>query len=113
MSAVISSRPCIGDGTVLAGLKPGSPGVGERYLARFLHLTVGARLDVVPLVDHKFLHLDTVVGALGGGKYLVYLDGLLDPRATLGGALGEAEIIEVTTRDAALSRATSSSSAMS
>jgi N-dimethylarginine dimethylaminohydrolase len=89
------------DGTVLAGLKPGSSGVGERYLARLLRVAVGARLETVPLVEEKFLHLDTVVGVLGDRQYLVYLDGLRDRRPPVGGALADAEIIEVSTGDAA------------
>jgi N-dimethylarginine dimethylaminohydrolase len=88
------------DGTVLAGLKPGSSGMGERYLARHLRVTVGQRLETVPLVEEKFLHLDTVVGVLGDGRYLVYSGGLRDGRLPEEGALAEAEIVAVSRSDA-------------
>jgi N-dimethylarginine dimethylaminohydrolase len=88
------------DGTVLAGLKPGASGRGERYLARLLRATVGGRLETVPLVEEKFLHLDTVVGVLGDGRYLVYPGGLPDGRLPERGALAEGEIIEVSRAEA-------------
>jgi N-dimethylarginine dimethylaminohydrolase len=88
------------DGTVLAGLKPGSRGMGERYLARLLRVTVGARVETVALVDERFLHLDTVVGVLGRDRYLVYLEGLADRRPPKDSALAEAEVIAVSRADA-------------
>jgi N-dimethylarginine dimethylaminohydrolase len=91
----------LSNGTVLAGLKPGSRGIGERYLARLLRVTVGGRLETVPLVEEKFLHLDTVVGVLGGGRYLVYLGGFPDGRLPEGGTLAEGEVIPVSAADAA------------
>jgi N-dimethylarginine dimethylaminohydrolase len=91
----------LSNGTVLAGLKPGSRGIGERYLARLLRVTVGGRLETVPLVEEKFLHLDTVVGVLGGGRYLVYLGGLPDGRLPEGGTLAEGDVIPVSAADAA------------
>jgi len=88
------------DGAVLAGLKPGSSGVGERYLARLLRITVGARVETVPLVDDRFLHLDTVVGVLGDDRFLVYLGGLPNGRPPEGSTLAKSEIIEVSADDA-------------
>ncbi len=91
----------LADGTVLAGRKPGSSGKGERYLARLLRVTTGSRLETVPLVERKFLHLDTVVGVLGDGRYLVYPGGLPDGRLPEGSVLAEGEIIAVSAADAA------------
>lgn len=87
------------DGRVLAGLKPGASGLGERYLDRLLRLTCGAEVLTVPLVDEKFLHLDTVVGVLGPRRLLVYEGGLLDGK--LPEDLGDAEIVSVSAADAA------------
>lgn len=91
----------LADGTVLAGLKPGATGVGERYLSRLLQLTDGARLETVSLVDERFLHLDTVVGVLGPRTYLVYEGGLLGGRVPEHGSLAEGEIVTVSAADAA------------
>ena len=60
------------DGDLLVGVKPGASGLGERYLGRLLRLTTGARVQTVPLADERFLHLDTAVGVLGPGRFLVY-----------------------------------------
>lgn len=87
------------DGNVLAGLKPGASGLGERYLGRLLRLTCGAQLSTVPLVDHKFLHLDTAVGVLGPRRFLVYAGGLRERK--LPAELGDAEILAVSAADAA------------
>jgi N-dimethylarginine dimethylaminohydrolase len=86
------------DGDVLAGLKPGSSGLAERYLGRVLALTSGAKVATVPLVDERFLHLDTTIGALGPGRFLVYRGGLRDG---LPHELSDAEIVDVSAEDAA------------
>jgi N-dimethylarginine dimethylaminohydrolase len=91
----------LANGDVLAGLKPFATGLGERYLARLLRLTCGAELYTVPLVDEKFLHLDTVVGVLGPGRFLVYEGGLRDGRLPADGPLADAEIVPVSAADAA------------
>jgi N-dimethylarginine dimethylaminohydrolase len=74
--------------------------MGERYLARLLRVTVGQRLETVPLVEERFLHLDTVVGVLGDSRYLVYSGGLGGGRLPERGALAEAEIVAVSRSDA-------------
>ena len=89
------------DGDVLAGLKPFATGLGERYLARLLRLTCGAELFTVPLVEERFLHLDTVVGVLGPQRLLVYAGGLQDGRLPADGPLAQAEIVPVSAADAA------------
>lgn len=89
----------LADGRVLAGLKPGATGLAERYLARVLRLTCGAELTTVPLVDERYLHLDTAVGVLGERQVLVYAGGLCDKR--LPWELGDAEIVDVSAADAA------------
>jgi N-dimethylarginine dimethylaminohydrolase len=91
----------LADGDVLAGLKPFATGLGERYLARLLRLTCGAELFTVPLVDEKFLHLDTVVGVLGPQRFLVYRGGLHDGLLPAEGPLANAEIVDVSAADAA------------
>ena len=88
------------DGNVLAGLKPGTSGAGERYLARLLRFTCAADVIPVPLVQERFLHLDTAVGVLGPSRFLVYADGLRD------GVLdappfADAEVVHVSAEDAA------------
>lgn len=88
------------DGNMLAGLKPGASGRGERYLSRLLRFTCGASVLGVPLVDEKFLHLDTVVGVLGPQRFLVYADGLRGDLAALT-PFAEAEIVDVSADDAA------------
>jgi N-dimethylarginine dimethylaminohydrolase len=85
-------------GTVLAGLKPGATGLGERYLAKLLARTTGARVVGVPLVDPAFLHLDMAIGVLGGGRYLVYRDAL--GGGELPEPLRSAEVVEVDRADA-------------
>jgi N-dimethylarginine dimethylaminohydrolase len=74
--------------------------MGERYLARLLRVTGGDRLETVPLVEEKFLHLDTVVGVLGDGRYLVYSDGLAGGRPPDESALAAGEIVPVSRADA-------------
>lgn len=86
------------DGTVLAGLKPGASGLGERYLSKLLARTTGGSVVGVPLVDPAFLHLDMAVGVLGGGRYLVYRGALAG--GELPGPLREAEVVEVDAEDA-------------
>lgn len=61
----------------LVGLKPGSTGKAERYLARHLARFAGSTTRPLALHDRRFLHLDTVVGNLGGRALMVYWDGLL------------------------------------
>lgn len=86
-------------GDVLAGLKPRAAGLGERYLRRLLELTTGRVLSTVALADKRYLHLDTVVGMLGEGHYVVHADGLRDglPQTD---PLAEGEVIEVGPDDA-------------
>jgi N-dimethylarginine dimethylaminohydrolase len=83
-------------GDVLAGLKPNATGRAERYLAKLL-AHFGRRLWIVPLAGEPFLHLDTAVGVLRRGTYLVHEDalalGLVDP-------LADAEIVPVSRADA-------------
>jgi N-dimethylarginine dimethylaminohydrolase len=83
-------------GDVLAGLKPGAPGFGERYVGKIL-ARHGRRLCTVPLVDGPFLHLDTVVGVLGRRGFLVHRDALADG---LPEPLAGAEILDVSRVDA-------------
>lgn len=89
------------DGDVLAGLKPGATGAGERYLSRLLRFTCGSSVFPVPLVDEKFLHLDTAVGVLGPGRFLVYAGGLREG-VLESGPFAHAEIVSVSAADAAL-----------
>jgi N-dimethylarginine dimethylaminohydrolase len=86
------------DGDVLVGVKPGSTGLGERYLARLLRVTTGARVHPVPLVDDRFLHLDTAVGLLGDGRLLVYRGAFPDGR--LPEPLASADVVDVSRADA-------------
>lgn len=86
-------------GDVLAGLKPRAAGLGERYLRRLLELTTGRVLSTVALADKRYLHLDTVVGVLGEGHYVVHADGLRDGLPQTG-PLAEGEVIEVGPDDA-------------
>lgn len=83
-------------GDVLAGLKPGAPGFGERYVGKIL-ARQGRRLWTAPLVDGRFLHLDTVVGVLGRRGFLVHRDALA---AGLPEPLAGAEILDVSRADA-------------
>jgi N-dimethylarginine dimethylaminohydrolase len=89
------------DGDLLVGVKPGATGLGERYLARLLRVTTGAQVRAVPLVDERFLHLDTAVGVLGPGRFLVYADGFPGGRVPEQGPLAEGEIVAVSAADAA------------
>ena len=88
------------NGDVLAGLKPGATGLGERYLRRLLRATTGGNVHTVPLVDRRFLHLDTAVGALGGGHFLVYPGAFPEGRVPQDGPLAEADLIVVSREDA-------------
>lgn len=58
------------------GVKPGSSGSSERYLAKLLNFVYGAKARPLMLCDRRFLHLDMVVGNLGGRAVLVYWEGL-------------------------------------
>ena len=88
------------NGDVLAGLKPGTSGAGERYLARLLRSTTGRRVETVPLVDDRFLHLDTAVGVLGERRFLVYPGAFPDGRVPDLEAVAGAELVSVTAADA-------------
>jgi hypothetical protein len=85
---------------VLAGVKPGLDGLGARYLGRLLKLTTGARVVTVPLVDQRYAHLDTAVGVLGSGRFLVHLDALAEGRLPAEGPLAEADVVAVSASDA-------------
>ncbi len=71
------------DGRYLIGLKPGSSGRVERYLARLLGRLTGARCFGVPLSDVRYLHLDMVIADLNGRGWLVYPAGLGGANLTL------------------------------
>ena len=60
----------------LVGLKPGSTGQAERYVATLLERVSGARTFPLALHDGRFLHLDMVVGNLAGRGLLIHWDGL-------------------------------------
>lgn len=83
-------------GDVLAGLKPGSPGFGERYIGKILARS-GRRLWAARLAEGPFLHLDTVVGVLRHRAFLVHREAL---PGGLSGPLAEAEIVDVSRADA-------------
>jgi N-dimethylarginine dimethylaminohydrolase len=61
----------------LIGLKPGSPGKSERYVSRMLERFAASRMRPIALHDRRFLHLDTVVGNLGGRALLAFWEGML------------------------------------
>jgi N-dimethylarginine dimethylaminohydrolase len=90
----------LANGDVVAGLKPGATGLGERYLRGLLRMTSGARLHTAPLVDERFLHLDMAVGVLADDRYLVY-PGAFPGGEIPAGPLAEGEIIAVSSEDAA------------
>jgi N-dimethylarginine dimethylaminohydrolase len=83
-------------GDVLAGLKPGAPGFGERYLGKIL-ARHGRRLWTTRLAAGPFLHLDTAVGVLGDRAVLVHRDALPEglPEPLAGG-----RIVDVSRADA-------------
>lgn len=83
-------------GDVLAGLKPNATGRAEGYLRKLL-ARFGRRLWTVPLAGEPFLHLDTAVGVLRSGTYLVHEAALADG---LAGPLAGAEIVPVSRADA-------------
>lgn len=60
----------------LVGLKPGSSGESERYLAKLFKLVYEAKVHPLALCNKHFLHLDMVIGNLGGQALLVYWEGL-------------------------------------
>jgi N-dimethylarginine dimethylaminohydrolase len=91
----------LASGDVLAGLKPGSTLLGERYLGRLLRLTSGRKVVGVPLAGHRYLHLDTVVGVLAADTFLVYPGGLAGGVLPREGPFAEAEIVVVDEADAA------------
>jgi N-dimethylarginine dimethylaminohydrolase len=61
----------------LIGLKPGSPGKSERYVSRLIARFAASRMRPIALHDRRFLHLDTVIGNLGGRVLLVFWEGML------------------------------------
>jgi N-dimethylarginine dimethylaminohydrolase len=65
------------DGSLAVGLKPGAIGRSEAYLAKRLKMT-SSTAAVVPiaLIQKHFLHLDMVIGNVGGKAYLVYPEAL-------------------------------------
>lgn len=63
-------------GQVLIGLKPGSRGRAEAYLAKLLRRTTGEAVRPLALHDRRFLHLDTAVANLAGRALAVYWEGL-------------------------------------
>ncbi len=84
---------------LLIGVKGGEAGRPERYLARLMARFAGVKTWTVELTDERHLHLDTVVGVLGSGAYLVYT-GALPGWVPADGPLAEAEEIEVGDEDA-------------
>jgi len=61
------------NGSLAIGLKPGAVGRAETYLAKRLKMTSSAAAVVpIALIQKHFLHLDMVLGNVGGKAYLVY-----------------------------------------
>ena len=90
------------DGSLAAGLKPGATGRGEVYLAKRLRLK-GGKKRIVPLalIDRRFLHLDMVLGNVGGRAYLVFPEGLaLGMEGIEGTPIAEREVIRLNRCDA-------------
>jgi len=90
------------DNSFAVGMKPGSSGRSETYLAKRLALGKGLP-NVVPigLTEKRFLHLDTVLGNLAGRGYLVFQEGFyggLD--AVRKSQIAEREVILIDRTDA-------------
>ena len=89
------------DGTYALGCKPGTDERTGRELAAYLRRTYGLSVAPVRLTDPAFLHLDLVLGRLGGRGYLVFPGGLdLDGAGAAGRRLYEREVITVDRDDA-------------
>ncbi|MDA0799843.1 MAG: hypothetical protein O2826_07115 [Chloroflexi bacterium] len=84
----------------LIGLKPGSPGKSERYVSRLVQRFAASRMRPIALHDRRFLHLDTVVGNLGGRALLTFWEGMLPISRDYLTAEVELPTITVTQEDA-------------
>lgn len=92
------------DGRYLVGLKRGTAGRPERYLARLLRLIGSDRECIgVPLSNRRYLHLDMALADLAGRGWLVYLEGLGEidfRRPAWQDVFADRPIIEVTQEEA-------------